>query len=127
MRIYLALAISLAACTDDSQPTTLEAPSPDLGVLCPPQCADPGLVLERLDDDNRFVQLPSDDGLVRYVTASRELPSRSKLCDLIPADSLFGAAVCDRESANDYIPIGECALFRFDLSDGRELFAGGCR
>ena len=110
MRIHLAILLSLSACTDESQPArTLEAPAPDLSVLCAPECADPELVLEQLATDDRFVQLPAGD-LLQYVTAGRQ------------------AGVPDPDLSFDgFIPLGECRLVRHELSGGGVLFIGGCR
>jgi hypothetical protein len=129
MRIQLAaiLTLSLAACTDDPEPTSsLEAPPKDLAILCAPECTDPELVLEQLDNDH-FVQLPASAGVLQYISRESQtrVPDPNTLCELLPAGSISDV-VCGGDLA-ELIPLGECKLYRFDLDDGRQAFVGGCR
>jgi len=130
MRIHLAILLAIPACTDDTQPIgTLEGPRQDFGAACTPECLDPALVLQQLDEDSRFISLPSTDGLLRYISTGHpqaEAAARnSGLCDL-PGIRIIYQSVC-RTSPQDVIPAGECRVFRQVLVDGGELFVGGCR
>ena len=109
MRIHLAILLAISACTDDAQQPTgqLEGPRQDFGAACTPDCLDPALTLQLLDESDRFVLRPSTDGLLHYVTV--------------------GHAQIEDVDGTLVIPEGECQVTRRILADGSELFVGGCR